>query len=90
MKQAEIIWTGGTILTMDAARPRAEALAAIGGRLVAVVGVEPGADVVRVDPGGGQQLDQRSLGLAVVGERLLEADRCAVAAFGDDGVGTFT
>ena len=36
MKQAEIIWTGGTILTMDAARPRAEALAAIGGRLVAV------------------------------------------------------
>ncbi len=36
MPQADEIWTGGTVLTMDASNPRAEALAVKDGRLVAV------------------------------------------------------
>ena len=36
MSQADEIWTGGVILTMDGANPRAEALAVKDGRLVAV------------------------------------------------------
>ena len=36
MPHAEEIWTGGAILTMDPANPRAEALAVLGGRRAAV------------------------------------------------------
>lgn len=36
MSRADEIWTGGRVLTMDPARPRAEALAVADGRLIAV------------------------------------------------------
>ena len=36
MPQAVEIWTGGTILTMDPAKPSAEALAVRDGRIIAV------------------------------------------------------